>query len=106
MARRQAPEVDGQPQVVAVQGQIAGSAGGVEDEVIEAPTVGTAPIADRSRIEKRARSGGQEPASMGEHGGALVVGCGHHELGVALDLPHVDPQPRVRVEADGAAGLA
>ncbi len=43
---------------------------------------------------------------MGQHGGTLVIRCGHHELGVALDLPHVDPQSRVRVETDGAAGLA
>ena len=43
---------------------------------------------------------------MGKHGGTLVIGCGDHELGVALDLPHVDPQPRVGVETDGAAGFA
>ncbi len=43
---------------------------------------------------------------MGEHRGALVIRCGHHELGVPLDLPHVDPQSRVRVETDDAAALA
>ena len=64
------------------------------------------PIADRGRIEKRPCAEGQEPASMGEHGGALVVRCRRHELGVALDLPDVDPQAGVRVETDGAAGLA
>jgi len=42
---------------------------------------------------------------MGEEGGALVLGGGEHELGVALDLPHVDPEAGPGVEADRTALL-
>ena len=42
---------------------------------------------------------------MGEDGRTLVVGCGHHELGVALDVPDVDTEARARIEIESPAGL-
>ena len=99
------PKSTARSKVGAVKGQRTGPAGSAEHKVIKAPAVVGAPITYGRRIEKRPGTGRKESPSMGQDGGTLIVRCGHHELGMTLNLPHVDPEPRVRVEVDRAACL-
>ena len=88
----QPSEVNGQSQVGAMQGQIARAASGTEDDIVETPSIGTAPFTDIRRIEQGPGTSGEEPACVGERRSVLVLCRGHDELGVALDLPDIDPQ--------------
>lgn len=73
--------------------------------VIKAPAVTVAPITYWRRINERPSTGGKEPPRVGKVGGAVIVRCGHHGLCMTLNLPHVDPESRVRVEVDRATRL-